>query len=536
MGDYAECINYTDKRFDPTTIDPYYLAELSNAVPRQIETIKELFDPIMDKCIGLLRGNHEETIRLRYHYDVMYEFWKRWKVPILGDIAWVVLRFVHDCETKGKKPTSVFKMIATHGNVGGRTAGYKLNRMEHMTRYYDADIYLMGHCLSNDSEILTQEGWKKYNEIKNDDIIYTFNKDKEIIELQKIDEIIIQKYNGEMYNIKNSNVDMLVTPNHRVLHRFVSQRPNKIYNHKWLFKKARDFSKMTSQIQIPLASYLSDEYFLVPYFDIWNEKIFELMGWIIAEGTFCKKHAGIRIAQDKKGRYAELKKCLDNIDIKYSTHRRGFYIPAKYGIEIRKYLYEKHIPFWAFYLNDVQFAYLLRGLVLGDGTPTKNGGTFSQKDEKLIDTLQALLTLHGYRSIKKYKKGGFKNGAWQLIFNNRNTTDMALSRELITKQSYNDEVWCVRIKNETFIARRNGKPFITGNSHIKAMSMDDQLYLDNRFNQKRRKRIKAVTGCFLEGYKEEHGSYVEKWMYPPTNLGVVKIQIQPKRRDIHISE
>lgn len=144
MGDYCDCINYKDKRFDPRTISPKYLSNLSEAVSMQIDDVVKLLDPISDKCLGLLRGNHEETIRLRYVHDVMYEMWKKWQLPLLDDIGWVVLRYVHDCNTK-KNPCYVLKIVATHGNVGGRTAGYKMNRMEHLTRFYDADVYLMGH-------------------------------------------------------------------------------------------------------------------------------------------------------------------------------------------------------------------------------------------------------------------------------------------------------------------------------------------------------------------------------------------------------
>ena len=144
MGDYCDCINYKDKRFDPRTVDPRYLSDLSRCVEMQYEDLQGLLSPIKDKCIALLRGNHEETIRLRYVHDVMYDLWKEWRVPLLDDIGWVVLRFVHDVETR-KRPCYTFKLVVTHGNVGGRTVGYKLNRMEHMTRYYDADVYLMGH-------------------------------------------------------------------------------------------------------------------------------------------------------------------------------------------------------------------------------------------------------------------------------------------------------------------------------------------------------------------------------------------------------
>lgn len=139
MGDYVDCINYTDKRFDPSTVAHPYIDNLSNCVPLQIEAVIKLLSSIKDKCIGLHRGNHEETIRLRYHYDVMYEMWREFRVPMLLDSAITGLSFQRMNEVR------TFDVFSCHGNVGGRKAGYKLNRLEDLIGFVDADVYLMGH-------------------------------------------------------------------------------------------------------------------------------------------------------------------------------------------------------------------------------------------------------------------------------------------------------------------------------------------------------------------------------------------------------
>jgi len=140
MGDYVDCINYSDKRFDPNTIDKKYMANLSNCVSMQIEDIIAILAPIADKCIGLHRGNHEETIRLRYQYDVMYKMWEAFKKPLLKDSAMTRL-----CFDDGKGHRSAFEIFSTHGSCGGRKGGAKINRLEDMITFADADVYLMGH-------------------------------------------------------------------------------------------------------------------------------------------------------------------------------------------------------------------------------------------------------------------------------------------------------------------------------------------------------------------------------------------------------
>ena len=152
MGDYVDCINYTDKRFDQATVARPYCENLSNAVPLQIQDFIELIEPIADKCIGMHRGNHEETIRLKYHYDVMYKVWEAYGIPMLNDSALTRLRFVSPHE---KGNSHVFDIYSTHGRAGGRKGGNKINWLEDMITYVDADVYLMAHSHIKETETKT---------------------------------------------------------------------------------------------------------------------------------------------------------------------------------------------------------------------------------------------------------------------------------------------------------------------------------------------------------------------------------------------
>jgi len=57
MGDALECIHVGDKRYDPN-VHRGKMAVLN----AQIDTWMELHEPILDRCIFLLDGNHEEHI------------------------------------------------------------------------------------------------------------------------------------------------------------------------------------------------------------------------------------------------------------------------------------------------------------------------------------------------------------------------------------------------------------------------------------------------------------------------------------------
>jgi len=147
MGDFLDCINMSDKRFDPHTIAPEFRDALDNLIPMQMHRIVEILEPIKDKCLGLHEGNHERKIRLHYHYDPIYEIWKAFNmpsIPMLKDAAITRIRFIKICNTK-KRPSFTYDIFSVHGNVGGRKGGAKINRLEDMCASVDADIYLMAH-------------------------------------------------------------------------------------------------------------------------------------------------------------------------------------------------------------------------------------------------------------------------------------------------------------------------------------------------------------------------------------------------------
>src|SRR3972149_1398546 len=72
MGDYTDCINITDKRFDPKSLAKWLVREdLDNLPLVQADKYIKYFEPIASKCLMLHTGNHEELIRRRYHQDVL---------------------------------------------------------------------------------------------------------------------------------------------------------------------------------------------------------------------------------------------------------------------------------------------------------------------------------------------------------------------------------------------------------------------------------------------------------------------------------
>lgn len=143
LGDYLDSINYSDRRFDVRSQDN--ISELDDISEAQIREFVKLVDPIKHKCLGLLEGNHEETVRKRYHRDLVSDICRRISVDNLTYSCMMRLYFKRQVNSANPPSQSVV-IYAHHGHGGGRAITGKLNAVLNKCKNYDADIYIMGHC------------------------------------------------------------------------------------------------------------------------------------------------------------------------------------------------------------------------------------------------------------------------------------------------------------------------------------------------------------------------------------------------------
>ena len=81
--------------------------------------------------------------------------------------------------------------------------------------YDSEDIY--GRCYSSDTEILTRRGWLRFPDLLSTDEVATRNPETKAFEWQFPTEYVNQSYSGKMCRFKSRSLDLLVTPNHRML-------------------------------------------------------------------------------------------------------------------------------------------------------------------------------------------------------------------------------------------------------------------------------------------------------------------------------
>ena len=141
MGDYGEFITPSDKRWDSQSIAEWLQGKQDNIAEEQTKRLVSLLSPIADKCIGLLEGNHEDTIRRYLHIDVQTNLCDRLELENLGYSAWIRLRFARE----NSNERHVYKCVFSHGAGWAITPGAKMNRLQRFMNSFDARIYGMGH-------------------------------------------------------------------------------------------------------------------------------------------------------------------------------------------------------------------------------------------------------------------------------------------------------------------------------------------------------------------------------------------------------
>ena len=358
------------------------------------------------------------------------------------------------------------------------------------------------HCLTLDHDVLTKQGWKKYNELTMDDDIATLNKDTEKLEYNKPNNILYyENYNGQMYKIKNSNVDLNVTTNHRMLVskpfgrkcewlKYDYELAGNIIGKHRRYKKDADWDVPDYQFVLPGLVVNSIE---VPDINVDMDAWLAYLGIWIAEGWTNSYtnggHYTITIASNKQRVKDKLMEVIPRLGHNYKDENNKNVVHSK---QIWTYLSQfslgapnKFLPEWVMELSKRQSRILIESMVLGDGSYLKantNKYIYYTTSVKLADQFQQLCLHAGWASnISVHSEAENEvtiNG--RKVVSGHNVLRLSVMKDKnrpmvnhshVSSQNvqeevydYNGPVFCLEVSNETFYVRRNGIPVWTANS------------------------------------------------------------------------
>jgi len=288
------------------------------------------------------------------------------------------------------------------------------------------------HCLTEDHEILTDNGWKSITDINKSDNVAILKDDKLVYE-PPIEIYKYPDYKGYLYNISNTMIDLDVTIGHRM---YVKHDNDKGFN---LIEASQIQGK---QIRYKKDSLWNDiDYQLI----IPNNKPVNMEAWLSFFGKWMA-HNGIN--KDNTLLINEFGNNDNNEIMNYI-----------------KYLNKYKFPSWVWELSTNQCRYLVKSMVSVKNKDIKNNfeNMYCTLCESLADDMTRLLIHAGWSGIKSQY-----NKYWKItIIKNKNKPIVNNPDDKSNKESiyyYEGSVYCLSVSTEIFMVRRNGKSVWTGNS------------------------------------------------------------------------
>jgi len=345
-----------------------------------------------------------------------------------------------------------------------------IEKEKNIITYYD-EIRRMGkcvweditwNCLDEQTEILTKNGWKKYNEIKKSDKVYSMNPKTFQLEVSNIKNLFIYNYKGKMINYQNERINFCVTPNHKFLMTY--NRPE------------RNTLKLEENT-IDSIPDRDDRYFFVGSegyegkFNQLTDNQIKLIGWIISEGHFEKCSKAISIYQNKGKEANEIEELLNQENLGYSKyiHKNNncinFRIKAVYTSLYKQLLRnKKELPNFVFELSIQQKRLLIETMMKGDGHwQSRNSGCYYSKSKELINQFQLLCILAGWnvRTHKRIKNEGIYYEG-NIVKNPFKLFRYHAKKEI----RYEGKIWCIENEYHNFLIRHNERIVLSGNSKV----------------------------------------------------------------------
>lgn len=350
---------------------------------------------------------------------------------------------------------------------------------------YGEYLEALRQCVDDKTEALTIDGWKKYNEINVGTLILTKNPITGILEWQPIEKVnIYPDYDGDLYSIEGKTFSALTNGKHRWLCNH-NIKPNS----KVEFVTTEEL--YNSKVVMPIhrtGEYLGNKN------KILSDDMVFILGIILTDGHIryyqdkSKPRYGkpwyVVITQSKEKNIPIIQNVVDKIGYNYNYKVSGKKHVWKFNKDFADYLHNiipnKELNMGLLNsLTKKQIKLLLDGMILGDDC--KKGTRIITSSIEQANLIQILIVMAGYYSnilindnrgvhfSNKVKSGKIvtKNVSYLVtIGKNKHFHHISTrgTNHIKKISNQNKLIWCPTVNNGTWVCRRNGKTYITGNS------------------------------------------------------------------------
>jgi thymidylate synthase ThyX len=373
-------------------------------------------------------------------------------------------------------------------------------------------------CYDDETDVLTTEGWKPWPKVDGTEMFGTLHPDSGELQFQRATKVFHGDYEGPMYRVRSEQVDLLVTPNHRMWARRHDTQAAKRGEQRFGVELARDLlhrrveyqkcarwvGRTPERVVIPATArtfqrrdrdrpvtrtYPSVSFPLEPFA--------KFLGYYLAEG--CTDGHQIIVAQNRGPMLDRIAETIREMGLPTYLPRTGNGVVRTRCLPLRDMLaalghsHQKSIPAMVQDWAPAAIRLLLEAMIEGDGCVHSTSGhrVIYTSSPVMADDLQVLAIKAGWSAnIRVDDRTGLErtmpNG--QRFVNRRPCYVVSLltgrltplvnhgrhgaSNRYLNAAGYNDgfehyegRVHCVQVPNGLLFVRRNGKPAVSGNTH-----------------------------------------------------------------------
>jgi thymidylate synthase ThyX len=374
-------------------------------------------------------------------------------------------------------------------------------------------------CYDDETEVLTAEGWKPWPKVDGTEVFGTLNPVSHDLEYQKATEVFHADYAGPMYRVQSEQVDLLVTPNHRMwIRRFDTQRAKRgeqefavetaadiLHKRVEYQKHARWIGCSPDNVTIPSTqrtyqrldrdkpatrSYPGVSFPIEPFA--------KFLGYYLAEGS-TNRHV-ITLSQNRGQILDKMADTIRALGLPAYLPVTGNGCVRTQCLPLRDFLaglghsHDKRVPAMVGEWTPSLIRIFLEAMIEGDGTThrTFNHRVIYTSSREMADDLQVLAIKAGWSAnvriddrtgLQRTMPNGqrFRNlwPCYVVSLISRRLTPLvnharrsAVRSRYWNEEGYNDgiehyegRIHCVRVPNGLLFVRRNGKPVVSGNTH-----------------------------------------------------------------------
>ncbi len=358
-------------------------------------------------------------------------------------------------------------------------------------------------CFDKDTEVLTKDGYKRWPDVTEQDVLATVNPKTGELEWQRPTQVYQYDYKGKMYHVKNRHVDLMVTPNHRM---WVRRRDHSEFE---TIEAQHVFGK-TVEYQVGGLGWKGDRYKTHTLLGFsqnrgsWKKQVAplhipletwaEFLGYYLSEGSsdYIKGTYRIRITQRKGWVRDAMRACFYKLPLHYREEDDGFTFASEQlyrAVNQFGKSYEKYIPEYAKNWTPNVLEILYEAFRKGDGD---QNGTLYTASSRLRDDFEEVILKIGWgvaHRLRPQSEPGFIRGRkiqstrpqYKILVNKHHLTPAfeqasykspvhasrlkGVGTRLFERwEQYDGKVYCASVPNGLLVVRRNGQSIVSGNS------------------------------------------------------------------------